>query len=543
MENGKRILITGISGTDLNPSLIKFAKYCAIKGNPIEKSFDLNSYVHKYAREKYNDISWFEVLGKPNPDLRSFWVKAMKEVKKIINNKPECHYIIYLHACFYHQYTQEFISYLDIPMLSCFKSKDVITLIDDIDDIHIRLKEDGQIFCESFLGASFYDVANILELKKIIDWRSNEILISRLLADVLAGNHFILAVKHPMATLYKLIFEKEKYYKIYVSHPITKIRELLFNNSFKEAQDEINPIKDMINLLSQHTICFFPTAIDEFRLRIKEGNLQYSGRWMESDYSTVNNDLLFIPNPNKKHLPYSKDSLAPYTDPLSTPTVEEKKKIQMDFVIESLLHELNEQIGIRDKMLVEHCDFLYVYRPYLNGKISTGVKREMDYIKMIKPTSGEKLGIVFFPEEDYKETKISQVREGLKKLINVDLKEDDKPIFILKREKDFVDLVKDEFGSQISENFENNLELITIVQNIITCALHKNILIKNPLYSNKALNPQNTLKMKEIYKDFVKLLINSYNNQIKPIKDSFFVYSDKLQHESMIQKIFTKQIN
>ena len=192
------------------------------------------------------------------------------------------------------------------------------------------------------------------------------------------------------------MFEEEKYLKIYLSHPITKIRKLLFGRKIQKAEKEIEPIAQITKTLSEKCICFFPTTIDE--LRFNEKN--HSSRWQEDFYKNKANILYTHPIMND-YLPYSKKR---FNERLKL-----KRKEEFQISLKHLFYVINRQVGVRDKMMVEQSDMLIVYRPYLGGYLSGGVEQEIKYLKKLKPSKNKKLGIIYFPDEDYNDTKIEQI--------------------------------------------------------------------------------------------------------------------------------------
>jgi hypothetical protein len=542
MERGKRILISGISGTDIKSSLVKLRKYCSEKGIQLEPELCINAKMHEIARKRtHQDISWFEVLSLPNPVLKDFWHEAMSEIIQEVQRMPEANYILVSHSCYFHQFTQEFISYLCIQDIKSFAPDSVITVIDDVDDIHLRLKKEGGIFSSEYGGASFHDIENVLELKKILDWRTKEIVLSRFLSSAIEVPHFLLAIKHPVVTLYSLIFENDAKYRIYLSHPISKIREQLFAKKVVKAREEMEPITSLSRLISTHAIGFFPTTIDEFRLRVENnGTVKYSERWEESIYQNGTDTILFTPNPETKHLPYSEEALKPYYQKKNGKSKRqtELKRSQLQFIVDSFLKELNSQVGIRDKILVEQSHALFVYRPYLKGRISTGVQTEIEYIQKIRPNDSKKLGIVYFPKDDYDDVKLYQTKEGIKQLIKYDLRNDGTLLFTINRNRlqeldNQLDVI---LRKKIVSSFGDSSKMLTLVREIIRSLIKDAIIVKNPHYKDKALDPQRASQLEPIYLLFIDKLITSYNNQIKQLEDRFVIYSDPNNVESVLQE-------
>lgn len=529
MFKGKRILITGISGINVEGSIKKFMDYCASKENRIEKLYCINDYIHNTVKERFTTISWHEILTYPNKILNELWRKAMLDINNEIKKHPERNYILAIHSCYYHQFTQEFISFVNLEDIREYDPDSIITFIDDVDDIHLRLKQEGRIFSQELGGASEDDIENLFELLKILDWRANETVLSRFYSNQLNKDHYLFAVKHPIDTLYRLCFDSNKYLKIYLSHPISKIRSLLFQKKSAEANSQIDPITHITHFLSERSICFFPTTIDEYRLDAETIEIKHSQRWEEQIYLRNNSAILYIPPNNSGYLPYSETVLSAIIQPRVNNVTTDRKRIQLHHLLNHFLKEVSKQIGIRDKMLVEQADVLFVSRPYLNGRISDGVKTEIEYIKKLHPDKN-KLGIVYFPKEDYKDTQIFQVREGLPAFLY------ESKMFVLEgnNEDNCKKVVTESFGDKIFSNFGSETGLAKVMKEIITELLKRHIITKHPNYKEKALDSQAAITMEAKYMAFSKKVISTYNAIVTELNETFILFEDEYQTENVI---------
>jgi len=98
-------------------------------------------------------------------------------------------------------------------------------------------------------------------------WRNVELLMADALAREIApqdsadmlfkypfGRSLVLAVKHPPSMLYKLLFEPEKRLRLYISHPISRVRNDV------DKRDEIDRFRSAIH---KNFVAFEPLPIDE----------------------------------------------------------------------------------------------------------------------------------------------------------------------------------------------------------------------------------------------------------------------------------------
>jgi hypothetical protein len=208
-----------------------------------------------------------------------------------------------------------------------------------------------------------------------------------------------------------------------------------------------------------------------------------------------------------------------------------KKQIELHYLLNHFLNEVSKQVGIRDKMLVEQSDALFVSRPYLNGRISDGVKTEIKYIKKLHPAK-KKLGIVFFPEEDYRDTQIYQVKEGLPAFLY------ETKMFILEQKNENMckALVVENFSDEIFSSFNNATNLAEVLKEIVTFLLKKHLIFKNPDYHEKALDSQTAIVMESKYGEFAEKIISSYDSLIKELNDNFMVFKEEFQIDNIVNE-------
>jgi hypothetical protein len=254
---GKRILAAGISGVNVKGSIAKFKKYCETTHLVNFELLQINDIISELVKSSENrEVEWHTILQYPYSKLKELWKNAFQSILALIDLNCNKNYIVIIHSCYFHQYTKEFISFVDIDLLKEFNPDKIITFIDDIEDIHLRLKKQGRIFAEDQLGASPKSLNNIVELKQILQWRAFETTFSRFYASTLIDTeHILLAVKHPCITLYRIIFERENYKTVYLSHPISKMRRMYWRGEILQADQEIVPITEYTNELTSADGC------------------------------------------------------------------------------------------------------------------------------------------------------------------------------------------------------------------------------------------------------------------------------------------------
>ena len=392
-----RVLFTGQPGIKVRESLHGFfnqsSAFARGKPRPILLSIE-DAIVKIYCKEKaikpYPEIWMREMFDLPYSQLQRLWEKAIKFILARVKNAKRDIFLDF-HACFYHHATVEYLSFGRESIIKSFKPDLLITLIDDIYDIHDRLREDGQIFSPAHGGAKT-PVEAIFELLRILDWRANEIIMSRHFAMELDIPHYIFAVKHSYETLYNLIFANKRTF--YISHPISEVRRLQKKEQNTEAAAIMKEINAFQFKMTSEFTSFLPTTIDEMRITFKrEGQniIPYlSERWDKEKYSSPKG-LLFIKPPASGR-----------QDPLWNSSFSKELIKEIEQIEKVLSNHIKQQISTRDYKLVEQCKSLAVYRPCFNGHTSGGVLKEIKYYKKCE---GQNC-FIYLPIKDQNDLKV-----------------------------------------------------------------------------------------------------------------------------------------
>jgi hypothetical protein len=250
-------------------------------------------------------------------------------------------------------------------------------------------------------------------LLRILDWRSNEIILSRHIAGqlqpaLMSSNaqsssgpyckHYLVAIKHPIQTLFDLIFRDGPTF--YVSHPISQVRR---NEGTAEATQLITDLSKVEQELSSRWVGFFPTTIDEWRLpaeRAASGDVQHyyprlTTRWDAERYRQ-SVDLLFLPPPNLAE-----------PDPLWDQA--ELDDPQLRGVLDVLVRRISGQVNTRDHHLVEQSDCFLVYRPFYDGHRPGGVRKEIEYFEKVKKAGMRKACFVYSPKRDQAQLRLNNL--------------------------------------------------------------------------------------------------------------------------------------
>ncbi len=199
-----------------------------------------------------------------------------------------------------------------------------VTIIDDVPDVKQRLMEE---FPEKRYT-----------YKDVMVWREEEILTTSIFAALTNKPHFVFARKHPVETLYKLLFEPDTA-RLYVSFPISAIIDK------PEILAEIKGFKDE---LVKHFTVFDPYTISEKRLDYRVKTALKAGL-KEVEYQIGG----------------------------------EKVKISVDNLI-PILPDIDDQIIARDLTLVEQSQIVVAFYPCFEDGTpihSAGREREVQHAR------------------------------------------------------------------------------------------------------------------------------------------------------------------
>jgi hypothetical protein len=408
---GRRVIFTGQSGIKIGSVcedyICKASRFVRGRQKPLFLKIEdvmKNIYLKEHKKADSPTLWIGEILMLPPPALYKLWAKAFKSVLNIIKAEENKNNDIFInfHACFYLHRAVEYLSLVKTKLVKRFQPDLFITLIDDIYDIHDRLRDSNQIFA---YARATEPVDAILELMRILDWRAKEIMMTRHFANELDNiPHYVFAVKHSYDTLDKLIFENKPIF--YISHPITEVRRLQKREEKEKANQMIEAIHRIENNSSYEFVSFLPTTIDELRIqKEKRDNKTYeympklTPRWDLGKYQNPIN-LLYIPPPKGEN-----------NDPLWEK--ESKYSRELNLLLKALSDHIEVQVSSRDYKLVEQSDFIFVYRPCYNGNASDGVLKEIQYYMILTGSRSDKNCFVYMPTEDQNKLRIRQLEATL----------------------------------------------------------------------------------------------------------------------------------
>jgi len=207
-------------------------------------------------------------------------------------------------------------------------------------------------------------------LSELLAWRSASLWVADILAGVLKIPRYIVGVKHPPEMLYRLLFKPE-ILRVYASFPIGETR------GYQDMRSKIDEIRYRLH---EEFCVFDPLAIDD-RVVVNKLEAVESGAEMLSGGKLVLNKQDRWPLKDGFPMCEDEDKLYPI-------------EIELDEVKE-VRTSVDNHIRIRDFLLINDVDAVVVIRPYIMGKATTGVTREVAHANEVgKPV------YFYWPPED-----------------------------------------------------------------------------------------------------------------------------------------------
>jgi adenylate kinase len=334
-----RVLVAGHSGLDKHKWINALSSYT---GNRVGKvlSLDFDSMLSE-------SMPYF--LDSYLEKQRNKWYETVNQILGRIDKEQPDHVVISMHLTYFRHNT--YWSLVDANALKEFKFDMILTLIDDAYSVWNRITSR-----ESKERHGVY-----IRLRDVFVWRTVEIMMADMLATVLGVRNYVMAIKHPVETFYKIIFTKLP--KAYLSHPISHVR------SNSKAVGEIN---EFAKMLRNVVVLFEPTTIDEL---IIERN------WLNGRGAIINKEDRWPTDNDDCDYPIrlKEDEVAEVS---SRNPVTRRSLIQ-------------DQVMRRDFRYIEQSDMVVAYRPRYGGTLSRGVFSEVTIaVNMGKPV------YVYWPPED-----------------------------------------------------------------------------------------------------------------------------------------------
>jgi len=314
----QRVIVTGQSGINKKDYVNKVLESC--KDKKIEM-FDFGEAMYEEARKSGAKIQPGKILSLSLLRLNMIRRSVFKDLIRICEKKPDCNILVNTHSCF--RWERGLFHTFDFDLVNEFKPSMYLTLIDDVDAIHLRLEMGEDPHAVDF------------SLKDIIVWREEEIITTEMVALAQGKPHYILPRLNPIDTIPKLMFSPN-FKKAYLSFPITKVRD---------KPDIVEKIQNFRNEMASKLIVFDPLAIQEKRLLVAAEEALQKGK-----------------------------------DDIEIDTLGKTLKLRVSDV-SAIEKDIDGQIISRDFKLIEQSDMIVAFIPEVKGEpdISAGVQSEIQY--------------------------------------------------------------------------------------------------------------------------------------------------------------------
>jgi adenylate kinase len=313
-----RAMVTGQVGIDKGPYLEQVKAEAKRNGIDVEVC-----HIGKMMYEEAPDVPKGRILNLPISRLNTLRRAVFKEVLQIAEKHE--HVIINTHATF--RWRHGLFAAFDYDQMKQFDADIYISLMDNAESVHHRLAMD-------------HDIDHTL--KDIMMWREEETLATEMLGNILKpnGNFFIVSRGREnltWATMYRLIFERDKRMKVYPSFPMSHVMDL---------PDTLKQIDAFRAVLAEHFITFDPGDVDEYVLHLRATKAKEEGK-----------------------------------DEVEIETAMGKVMFKTDEILQ-ISGDIMGQIYARDFKMVDQSDIIVSLVPELpNGKpaLSSGVERELHH--------------------------------------------------------------------------------------------------------------------------------------------------------------------
>ncbi len=229
---------------------------------------DVGEIMHKYAKDDDPDVRWDKILDADNKVLRHLRMLAFQEIIKEITDKPDWLHLIDIHFCF--RWRAHLMSGMEPLLLDKFKPliRCFVNIVPDIEPVKERLQQ-----------TSWGERKNL----ELLLWRDEELFLTDVYANICGKlESYVIAAAEPPSLLEKIIWHPVMK-KIYLSFPITSIRE---------NQELMNEIADFRDKIREFLIVFNPLASQDYDETYKKPEMKALRK--EIGEATEERDYRFI---------------------------------------------------------------------------------------------------------------------------------------------------------------------------------------------------------------------------------------------------------
>lgn len=302
--------------------------------------------------ELRREVDWVNFLDSDDYFWQErVWREAVARAIGRAEEEAAEHALLFMNLPYFRK--SRFFPAVDIAVLRAFKPDMLLTLIEEAHVIwrRIQIREEREK-----TGAR-------LRLKDVFAWRTASILIGDTVAKALGVPNMVVAVKHPVRTIYGIALRGARP-RLYLSFPITLVRD------DPEARREIDKFRAAMH---GRFYAFDPLTMDERVLRTarRRGEVRVveaGDRWLLPDGVR----------------PAVEDE--PELYPMEIPADQ----------VEEVLADIDNLIKFKDFRYILQSDAVAVYRPFMRRLFHRGVFSEIMYAT----NTAHKRLVIYWPPED-----------------------------------------------------------------------------------------------------------------------------------------------
>ena len=246
-----RALFMGQTGIGKRSHLQGLKTLCEAKGRPINGVFSVGDIMYEESRTAGKSLQEGKILDIPLGELgllrRLAFTRISHESTTMDNMFVDSHAVF--------RWNNQLFKAFDLPELKELRPDIIITLIDDVEAVKLRL--------DDIQRSGALPTGTAYSLKDLMVWREEEILASEILASILGVDHYVLGValepevtSNPLEPAFGLMFQPWKK-RAYISYPISDAREK------PEVWDKVLRFR---KLARSYLTAFDPLMISEKRL-------------------------------------------------------------------------------------------------------------------------------------------------------------------------------------------------------------------------------------------------------------------------------------
>ena len=340
-----RVIVIGTTGVNMRALAASLHSFHQVQGR--EK---LGLYFVEDELKK--EVDWVNFLDSDDYFWQErVWREAVASVVGRAEEEAAEHALLFMNLPYFRK--SRFFPAVDIAVLRAFKPDMLLTLIEEAHVIwrRIQIREEREK-----TGAR-------LRLKDVFAWRTASILIGDTVARALGVPNVVVAVKHPVRTIYGIALQGARP-RFYLSFPITFVRD------DPEARREIDKFRAAMH---ERFYAFDPLTMDERVLRTarRHGDarvVEAGDRWLLPDGVR----------------PAVEDE--PELYPIEIPADQ----------VEEVLADIDNLIKFKDFRYILQSNAVAVYRPFMRRLFHRGVFSEIMYAT----NTAHKRLFIYWPPED-----------------------------------------------------------------------------------------------------------------------------------------------